>query len=83
MPSSLLLKSELFSSCKHQTTLKGSGRNFTKGVLHIYWTVVHRQHIRQEMVGRSGFLNLRFSTGDSIMADKSFTIEDILPLGIP
>ena len=34
------------------------------------------------MVERSGFLNLPFSTWDSIMAEKGFTIEDILPLGI-
>ena len=34
------------------------------------------------MVDRSGFLNLPFSTWDSIMAGKGFTIEDILPLGI-
>ena len=33
------------------------------------------------MVECIGFLNLPFSTGDFIMADKGFTIEDI-PLGI-
>ena len=36
----------------------------------------------REMVERSGFLNLPFSNGDSVMADKGFTIEDILPLGV-
>ena len=36
----------------------------------------------REMVDRSGFLNLPFSTWDSIMAGKGFTIKDILPLGI-
>ena len=36
----------------------------------------------REIVERSGFLNLPFSNGDSVMADKSFTIEDILPLGV-
>ena len=34
------------------------------------------------MVERSGFLSLPFSEGDSVMADKGFTIEDILPLGV-
>ena len=36
----------------------------------------------REMVECCGFLNLPFSKGDSIMADKGFTIEDVLPLGI-
>ena len=33
----------------------------------------------REMVERSGFLGLPFSKGDTVMADKGFTIEDILP----
>ena len=36
----------------------------------------------RKIVERSGFLNLPFSNGDSVMADKDFTIEDILPLGV-
>ena len=36
----------------------------------------------REMVEQSGFLNLPFLEGDSVMADKGFTIEDILPLGV-
>ena len=31
---------------------------------------------------RSGFLNMEFTEGDSIMADKGFTMEDLLPLGV-
>ena len=31
---------------------------------------------------RSGFLNLPFDDKDSIMADKGFTIQDLLPLGV-
>ena len=34
------------------------------------------------MVERSVFLYLPFSKRDSIMADKGFAIEDVLPLGI-
>ena len=34
------------------------------------------------MVERSVFLYFPFSKRDSIMADKGFTIEDVLPLGI-
>ena len=34
------------------------------------------------MVERSGFLKLPFEQGDSVMADKGFTIEDVLPLGV-
>ena len=31
---------------------------------------------------RSGFLDREFVDGDSIMADKGFTMEDLLPLGV-
>ena len=36
----------------------------------------------KEMVERSGFLKLPFEQGDSVMADKGFTIEDVLSLGV-
>ena len=35
----------------------------------------------REIVERSGFLKLQFDKGDTVMADKGFTIEDLLPLG--
>ena len=31
---------------------------------------------------RSGILDLPFDNGDSVMADKGFTINDVLPLGV-
>ena len=31
---------------------------------------------------RSGFLGLPFQDNDSVMADKGFTIQDLLPLGV-
>ena len=35
-----------------------------------------------EIVERSGILDLQFSEGDSVGADKCFTTSDILPLGV-
>lgn len=31
---------------------------------------------------RSGFLDLPFQDNDSVMADKGFTVQDLLPLGV-
>ena len=31
---------------------------------------------------RSGFLNISFARGDSVMTDKGFTVQDLLPLGV-
>ena len=31
---------------------------------------------------RSGFLNLPFARGDSVMADKRFPVQDLLPHGV-
>ena len=36
----------------------------------------------REIVERSGILDLPFNEGDPVMADKGFTISDILPLGV-
>ena len=36
----------------------------------------------REIVVRSGLLDLPFQEKDSIMADKGFTIQDLLPLGV-
>ena len=36
----------------------------------------------REIVMRSGFLNLPFARGDSVMADEGFTVQDLLPLGV-
>ena len=35
-----------------------------------------------EIVERCGILDLTFNDGDDVMADKGFTIEDLLPLGV-
>ena len=81
-PRSLLLNSELFSSYKHHTTLKGLVRILPKGSLTFIEQLYTSSISEREMVECSVFLYLPFSKGDSIMADKGFTIEDILPLGI-
>ena len=36
----------------------------------------------REIVERSGFLKLEFDNGDTVMADKGFTIKDLFPLGV-
>ena len=36
-----------------------------------------------EIVERSGILELLFDDGDGVMADKGFTIDNLLPLGVP
>ena len=36
----------------------------------------------REIVERSGILDLPFNEADDVMADKGFTIEDLLPLGV-
>lgn len=82
MPSSLLLNSELFSSYKHHTTLKALVGISPKGFLTFIGQLYTGSISDREIVERSGFLNLPFTNGDSVMADKGFTIEDILPLGV-
>ena len=82
IPRSPLLNSELFSSYKHHTTLKGLVRILPKGSLTFIEQLYTSSISEKEMVEGSVFLYLPFSKGDPIMADKGFTIEDILPLGI-
>ena len=82
MPRSLLLNSELFSSYKHHTTLKGLVGISPKGSFAFIEQLYTSSISKREMVERSVFLYLPFSKRDSIMADKGFAIEDVLPLGI-
>ena len=82
MPSSLLLNSELSSSYKNHTTLKALVRIAPKGFFTPIGQLYTGSISDREIVERSGFLNLPVSEGDSVMADKGFTIEDILPLGV-
>ena len=80
MPSSLLLNSELFSSYKSHTTLKGLIGISTKGSITFIGQLYSGSISDKEIVERSGFLKLPFENGDCVMADKGFTIKDVLPL---
>ena len=82
MPPILLLNSELFSSYKHHTTLKGLVGISPKGSFAFIEQLYTSSISEREMVERSVFIYLPFSKRDSIMADKGFTIEDVLPLSI-
>lgn len=80
--SSLLLNSELFSSYKSHTTLKGLIGISPKGSITFIGQLCTGSISDKEIVERSGFLKLPFENGDCVMADKGFTIEDVLPLGV-
>ena len=82
MPKSLRFNSELFSSYKNHTTLKGLVGISPGGAI-TFISQLYTGHISdREIVMRSGFLNLPFARGDSVMADKGFTVQDLLPLGV-
>ena len=70
MPSSLLLNSELFSSFKNHTTLKGliviSPAGHISFISQLYTGSISDRDITE----RSGFLDLPFDDNDSVMADK-------------
>ena len=79
MPSSLLLNSELFSTYKNHTTLKALV-GITPGGAFPFISQQYTGHISErEIVRRSGFWDQQFDIDDSVMADKGFTIEDLLP----
>ena len=80
MPSSLLLNTELFSSYKNHTTLKGLIGIAPNGAVTFISQLYTGSISDREIVIRSGFLAQEFSEGDSVMADKGFTIQDLLPL---
>ena len=82
MPSSLHLNGELFSSYKHHTTLKGLIGITPGGAISFISQLYTGSISDREIVIRSGFLELPFDESDSVMADKGFTLEDLLPLGV-
>ena len=82
MPCSLLLNSELFSFYKNHTTLKALVGISPKGLITFIGQLYTGSISDKEMVERSVFFKLPFEQGDSVMADKGFTIEDVLPLGV-
>ena len=82
MPSSLHLNSELFSNYKHHTTLKGLIGISPGGAITFISQLYTGSISDREIVVRSGLLDLPLEENDSIMADKGFTIQDLLPLGV-
>ena len=69
-----------FSNYKHHTTLKGL---IAPGGAITFICQLYTGSISdREIVVRSGLLDLPYQDGDSVMADKGFTIQDLLPLGI-
>ena len=82
MPSSLLLNSELFSSYKNNTTLKGLIAISPAGHISFISQLYTGSISDKEITERSGFLDLPFDANDSVMADKGFTIQDLLPVGV-
>ncbi|XP_015751994.1 PREDICTED: uncharacterized protein LOC107331849 [Acropora digitifera] len=82
MPSSLQLNGELFSNYKHHTTLKGLIGISPGGAITFISQLYTGSISDREIVVRSGFLDLPFEDNDSVMADKGFTIQDLLPLAV-
>lgn len=82
MPSSLLVNSELFSAYKNHQTLKGLIGIAPSGAITFISELYTGSISDREIVLRSGLLKQAFENGDMIMADKGFTIEDLLPLGV-
>ena len=82
MPSSLQLNGELFSSYKNHATLKGLVGISPRGAITFVSQLYTGSTSDREMVRRSGLLDLPFNGKGSVMADKGFTIEDLLPLGV-
>ena len=82
MPSSIQLNGDLFSSYKNHTTLKGLVGISPGGAITFISQLYIGSVSDREIVRRSGFLDLPFNDNDSVMADKGFTIQGLLPLGI-
>ena len=82
MSSSLLLNSRLFTSYKNHTTLKGLTGIAPSEAITFISELYAGSVSDREIVERSGLLDLPFNEGDDVMADKSFTIEDLLLLGV-
>ena len=78
-PSSLLVQSSLYSSYKHHVTYKGLVGIAPSGAMTFISQLYPGSISDKELVARSGILNEKlWKNGDSIMADRGFTIQDEL-----
>ena len=82
MPNSMHLNGELFSNYKHRTTLKSLIGISRGGAVTFISQLFTGSISDREILVRSGFLDLPFKDNDSVMADKGFTVQDLLPLGV-
>ena len=81
-PSSLLLQSQTYSNYKSTNTFKALVGISPAGHVMFVSSLYTGSISDTELVERSGFLRL-LQSGDKVMADRGFTIEDILtPLGV-
>lgn len=82
-PSSIVLHSETYSSYKSHTTFKSLIGIAPSGHITFISQLYAGSISDRELTVRSGLLNLPFDQGDVVMADKGFTISDLLePIGI-
>ena len=80
MPSCLQLNGKLFGNYKHHPTHKGLIGISPGGDITFISQLYKGSISDREIVARSGFLDLPFKDNDSVIADKGFTIQDLLPL---
>jgi len=77
----LLLNSKLFSPYKNHTAVKGLVGIAPSGAITFLSQLYSGCISDRETVKRSGILDLPYD-GDGVMADKGFTIDDLLLLGV-
>ena len=83
-PSSLAIQSSLYSSFKHYVTYKALIGIAPSGAITFVGQLFDGSISDKEIIKRSGILNsLLWDEGDSLMADRGFTIsEDLKPLKV-
>ena len=78
MPSSLVLKSQTYSNYKSANTLKGLVGISPSGCITFISQLYTGSISDREITERCGILKMPFQSGDSLMADKGFDIQDLL-----
>ena len=81
MPANLSAQQLTFSSYKNHNTLKDLIRITPSGVISFVSDLYSGNISDKKLTQVSGLLNL-LEPGDAIMADRGFTIGDILPQGV-